>query len=120
MPKKASYNDLKTAIAKGKIEPVYFFYGKEDFLIDEIVELIRAKLFKSEADARANVTIMYGGSGADKTITLGDVLSAASAYGMFAEQKLIVVRDFEKIQKPKKDFQKAIYSALEAYVQNPL
>lgn len=120
MPKKASFNDLSTAVKKGNIEPVYFFYGKEDFLVDELIEMIRAKLFKSEAEARANMSVMYGGSGADKTISLGDVLSAASAYGMFAEQKLVVVRDFDKIQKPKKEFQKAIYGALSDYIRNPL
>lgn len=120
MPKKASFNDLMTSISKGKIEPVYFFYGKEDFLIDELIDLLRAKVFRTKEEARANFTVLFGGTGAEKSISLGDVLSAASAYGMFAEQKMIVVREFDKVQKPKKDFQKSTYNALAEYIKNPL
>lgn len=120
MPKKASFNDLATAIGKGKIEPVYFFYGKEDFLIEELIGMIRAKLFASEEEARANTTVLYGGTGAEKSVSLGDVISAASSYGMFGERRLVVVREFDKIQKPKKEQQKAVYAALAEYVKNPL
>ncbi len=120
MPKKVSFNDLVTAISKGRIEPVYFFYGKEDFLIEELIELLRAKVFRTEEEARANFTVLFGGAGAEKPISLGDILSAASSYGMFAEQKMIVVREFDKVQKPKKDLQKSTYNALAEYVKNPL
>lgn len=120
MPKKASFNDLATAIGKGNIEPVYFFYGKEDFLIDELIALLRAKLFRSEEEARTNATVLYGGTGAEKSVSLGDVISAASAYGMFGERRLIVVRDFDKIPKPKKEQQKSVYAALAAYLKRPL
>ncbi len=120
MPKKASFNDLVTAINKGKIEPVYFFYGKEDFLIEELIELLRAKVFRNKDEAQTNFTVLFGGTGAEKAISLGDILSAASAYGMFAERKMIVVREFDKVQKPKKELQKSTYHALAEYVKNPL
>ncbi|MFN3344984.1 MAG: DNA polymerase III subunit delta [Chloroherpetonaceae bacterium] len=120
MPRKASFNDLVTSISKGKIEPVYFFYGKEDFLMEELIELLRAKVFRTKEEAQANFTVLFGGTGAENSISLGDILSAASAYGMFAEQKMIVVREFDKVQKPKKDLQKSTYQALAEYVKHPL
>ncbi len=120
MPKKVSFNDLVVSISKGNIEPVYFFYGKEDFLIEELIRLLRTKVFRTKEEERANLTVLYGGAGSEKSISLGDILSMASAYSMFAERRMIVVREFDKIPKPKKELQKPTYQALAEYVRNPL
>jgi DNA polymerase III subunit delta len=120
MPKKTSFSELHAAIQKGKLEPVYFFYGKEDFLVDELIAALKSKLFQTPHEAKTNTTVMYGGTGADKTISFGDVISAASEYGMFAEKKLVIVRDFDKIRKPSKEQQKPVYATLARYVESPL
>lgn len=120
MPQKASFNDLVTSISKGKIEPVYFFYGKEDFLIEELIQVLRNAVFRNPKEAQTNLVVFYGGAGSEKPVSLGDILSAASSYGMFAERRMIVVREFDKIQKPKKELQKSTYQALAEYIKNPL
>lgn len=116
MAKKASFNDLETAIKKGNIEPIYFFYGKEDFFIEELIERLKQKLCPTEADLATNYTALYG-----QDISVGDLLSAASSYGMFAERRLVVVKGFERIRKERtKDKLKAQMESLAAFVRSPM
>ncbi len=108
-------DELKKNISAGTILPIYFLYGPESYLKEEVAGLIRTAIFSSESDAACNTHILYGAD-----LTLGELLSKASEYPMFTPKQLIVVRQFEKIKKPStKEQQKQLDDKLGRYLANP-
>ncbi|NTU45146.1 MAG: DNA polymerase III subunit delta [Chlorobiaceae bacterium] len=106
---------LKKSIRAGTIAPVYFLYGPESYLKEEVAEMIKTALFPSESDAAANTHILYG-----PDLTPGELVSKASEYPMFTQKQLIIVRQFEKIKKPPtKELQKQHEEKFSRYMQNP-
>ncbi|MEO0857467.1 MAG: DNA polymerase III subunit delta, partial [Bacteroidota bacterium] len=54
-----SYDDLATAFRHGNFQPLYFFYGEEGFLIDELQTLlVEHALQPHERDF--NLDLVYG------------------------------------------------------------
>lgn len=116
MPVKASFNDLETAIRKKRFQPVYFFYGQEDFLVEELVGLLKANVFQGADEVNLNYTQLYG-----QDHSLGDVVSMASEYPMFSERRLVVVRAFDHLRKERtREKQQAQLALFESYLNNPL
>ncbi len=108
-------SDLKKQIAAGKVAPVYFFYGPESWLKEELTARLRAALFPSENEASLNTLVLYG-----PDVTLGEILSAASVYPMFTEKKLVVVRQFDKLKKATgKEQVKQQEESLSKYLADP-
>lgn len=108
-------SDLKKQIAAGKVAPVYFFYGPESWLKEELTARLRAALFPSENEASLNTLVLYG-----PDVTLGEILSAASVYPMFTEKKLVVVRQFDKLKKAAgKEQVKQQEESLSKYLADP-
>lgn len=106
---------LKKNILAGTISPVYFFYGPESYLKEELSSMISTALFTSESDAISNTHILYG-----PDLTIGELVSKASEYPMFTPKQLIVVRQFEKIKKPTtKELQKQHDEKFSRYTTNP-
>jgi DNA polymerase-3 subunit delta len=91
MKTRTSDAELRNDLKKGIVEPVYFLYGEEDFLVDEAVELILSAAI-NETERKFNLDVVYG-SDADA----GSVLTMASTFPMLADRRVIVVRDFEKL-----------------------
>ncbi|NTW48553.1 MAG: DNA polymerase III subunit delta [Chlorobiales bacterium] len=116
MSLKASFGDLETAIRKKRFEPVYFFYGQEEFLVEELIGLLKANVFRAADEVDLNYTQLYG-----HDHTLGDVVSSASEYPMFSEQRLVVVRAFDHLRKERtKEKQQAQLALFASYLKNPL
>ncbi len=116
MAKRISLSDLDTLLRQKKIEPVYFFYGEEDFLIEETLEALKTVLFKDELEQATNTVVLYGAE-----TSLGAIVSASSEYSMFSERRLVVVRQFEKVRKEAtKEKQAAHLAEFAQYLQNPL
>jgi DNA polymerase-3 subunit delta len=114
--KRVSLSDLDTLLRKKKIEPVYFFYGEEDFLIEETLEALKAVLFKDEVEQATSTVVLYGAE-----TTLGAIVSAASEHSMFAARRLVIVRQFEKLRKEStKEKQAAHLTEFAQYLRNPL
>lgn len=106
---------LKKHIRAGTIAPIYLLYGPENFLKEEVVEMIKTAIFPSESDAACNTQVFYG-----PDLTIGDLLSKASEYPMFSEKQLIIVRQFDKIKKTTtKELQKQHSEKLNRYVEKP-
>ncbi len=84
-----SYGDLANAFRQGHFQPLYFFYGGEGFLMDELQALlIEHSLQPHERDF--NLEIIHG-----PEATTPDVLSICSALPMMAERRVVIVRNFE-------------------------
>ncbi|ARM31541.1 DNA polymerase III subunit delta [Prosthecochloris sp. HL-130-GSB] len=106
---------LRKDISAGKIKPVYFLYGPESFLKEELAGLVKTRAFDSTEEADLNTTILYG-----QDITLGEIVSRASEFPMFTERKLLIVRHADKIRKagsPK--LQKQHIEQFARYCSNP-
>lgn len=106
---------LRKNIASGSIVPVYFFHGDESFLKEEMISLLKRHMFTGAEDAAMNTTVLYG-----QDVTLGEIVSKASGFPMFAERKLLVVRQFGKHRKvASKDLQKQHREQFLKYIAHP-
>jgi DNA polymerase-3 subunit delta len=106
---------LKKNILAGAISPLYFFYGPESYLKEELAGMIKTAIFPSENDAAGNTHILYA-----PDLTLGELVSKASEYPMFSPKQLLIVRQFEKIKKlPTKELQKQHEEKFSRYITSP-
>ncbi len=87
----ASFDDLTTAFRHGNFRPLYFFYGEETFLMDELQALlIEHALQPHERDF--NLELLHG-----PEAQVADVLARCAAYPMMAERRVIIIRGFESL-----------------------
>ncbi len=77
-------------IRNHKFAPLYFFYGQEDFLIDEVADALVANAVDS-ASRQFNLDIIHGNDIEGK-----DIVSLASSFPMMGERRVVIVRDFER------------------------
>ncbi|MEL7169037.1 MAG: DNA polymerase III subunit delta [Bacteroidota bacterium] len=87
-----SYDDLATAFRHGNFQPLYFFYGEEGFLIDELQTLlVEHALQPHERDF--NLDLVYGAES-----DVQRALALCASFPVMAQRRVVVVRDFEKLQ----------------------
>jgi DNA polymerase-3 subunit delta len=86
-----SYEDAERSIRQKKFSPVYLFYGEEDFLIQEMLDLIIDKAVDSSTQS-FNLDILHGSD-----VDARDVVSLASAFPMMAEYRVVVVKEFDRL-----------------------
>ncbi len=87
-------------LKKGKLAPIYYFFGEDSFSLDSALSSVEAAidpLLSSEFDK----SVFYG---EDKP--LGEVLDLATAFPFGSEKKIIIFKQFEKVKdkKPLKDY----------------
>jgi len=88
MPDDRSPEDLLRTLQKGRLDPVYLFYGPGEFLMERILDRIKALV--PEGTRELNLEIVYGGeTGPDK------ILEHARTLPFLAERRLIIVRRTE-------------------------
>ena len=93
-----------SSVKKKNFAPMYFFYGEEDFLIEECIDAI----IESGADPAMkefNLDILQGNEVDGKKIA-----AVASAYPMMTERRVVIVKDFDRVSG--KDL-------FEPYIENP-
>jgi DNA polymerase III subunit delta len=96
----AFYSSLK----KNNFAPIYFFYGEENFLIEECVDaLVEHSVDPSKKEF--NFDVLQGSEIDGKRI-----VAIASSYPMMADRRVVIVKDFERVTA--KEF-------LEPYIENP-
>lgn len=87
-----TFEQLITAFRHANFKPLYFFYGEERFLAEELQTVLReTALAPHERDF--NLDIIYGNESDAQT-----VLALCSAYPVMAERRLVIVRDFENLK----------------------
>ena len=88
----AAFDDLATAFRHGTFAPLYFFYGEEGFLIDELQRLaVEHALQPHERDF--NLDVVFG-----PEATAPQVLAQCAQFPMMAARRLVVVRGFERLE----------------------
>ena len=90
-----TYQQLLEDFAKKKFEPVYFLYGEEDFLVDDVVDALIASALDASSKS-FDLDLLYG-----TETDARNVVERASAFPMIAPMRVVVVREFDKL--PSKD-----------------
>jgi DNA polymerase-3 subunit delta len=90
--KKPTYEQIETALKHRNFSPLYFLYGVEHFLIDRLQQLIIAGGLEAH-ERDFNLDIVYGSDA-----NAQQVLALCSSFPVMAERRVVVVRDFEKVQ----------------------
>ncbi len=86
-----SFDDLAVAFRHGNVKPLYFFYGDEGFLMDELQALlVEHALQPHERDF--NLDLFHGPDADAKA-----VLAACMGYPVMAQRRVVIVRSFEKL-----------------------
>jgi DNA polymerase-3 subunit delta len=87
-----TYEQLETAFRHGNFKPLYFLYGQERFLIEELERMVIDRaLAPHERDF--NLDIVYGAE-AEASAVLG----LCTSYPVMANRRVVVVRSFEKLK----------------------
>ena len=87
-----TYDQLDTAFRHRNFKPLYFLYGEETFLMDELQQvLIEHALAPHERDF--NLDLVYGSEAEVRA-----VLGLCGAFPMMAERRVVVVRSFEQLK----------------------
>jgi DNA polymerase III subunit delta len=102
---------LLADIQAGKLAPVYFLHGEEEYYIDRVSSLIEEKALQpSEKDF--NQHILFG-----KDQSMASVLQTARKFPMFAERQLVIVKEAQEL----KDLTKEVGEKLMLnYLDSPL
>ena len=92
MAKRDAYEQLDTAFRHRNFKPLYFLYGTERFLMDELQETLRTHAL-AEHERDFNFDLVYGAE-----TDAAAVLGLCASYPMMAEQRVVIVRDFDKLK----------------------
>jgi len=87
-------------LKKGKLAPIYYFFGEDSFSLDSALSSVEAAV-EPLLSSEFNREVFYG-----EDRSLGDVLNLAAAFPFGSEKKIIVFKQFEKVKdkKPLKNY----------------
>lgn len=83
--------ELHSEFKRKKFKPLYFFYGEEDFLVEETIDLL-IKEAVDDSWKSFNLDCFYGSEAEAR-----EVVGIAASYPMMAERRVVVLREVEKI-----------------------
>ena len=96
--------ELRTQIRKRAFHPVYYFYGEEDYLIEQEARVL-ADAALGDGDASFNLNLFW----ATET-KAQEIIAAANAFPFLSEKRVVIVRDADRLLGE---------DVAAAYVQNP-
>lgn len=103
-----SYIKVRNAIDNGDIAPVYFFYGTETYLMEDLIDALKAKV----TDDVTTYSLLE--------VPIEDVIEDAETFSFFGDKKLIVAKDFFAVTSEKREEKVQHHlPALETYLSNP-
>jgi DNA polymerase-3 subunit delta len=85
-----SLEELKSSIQNKKFKPLYYFFGEEDYLIDELTKLI-VKNSMDESTKSFNLDVIDANS-----VNAKELVALASSYPMMSDRRVIIVRDVNR------------------------
>ncbi len=102
-----NYPEFQKLAKERQVHPAYFFCGAEDYLMDQCLAGLEKAAFADAASREFNYDLFYGGQ-----TDAGKILDTANAYPMFAELRMVVVKDVQKLAPSGLD-------ALAAFLEKP-
>jgi DNA polymerase III subunit delta len=91
------YQDFIKNILSEKISPVYFFYGDENYLIDEGVGKIEKK-YVTKNSASFNRDVFYG-----EESDASQIVITALSVPMLAPKRVVIVKNFQRLSQQGKE-----------------
>ena len=88
-----NYENILNFTKQGKIYPVYLFYGKENYLKEDILKKLRNRLI-DPAYRELNYKVFYG-----EKLSINEVINDLETLPLISEHKLVVIKEAEKINK---------------------
>ena len=88
-----NYENVINLTKQEKIYPVYLFYGKENYLKEDISKKLRNRLI-DPAYRELNYKVFYG-----DRLSINEVLNDLETLPMISKHKLLVIKEAEKINK---------------------
>ncbi len=86
------YHDLIASIKQGKIFPLYLFYGEEEYLMQEALNLIIKKVV--EPGARDfNFNVLYC-----RDTPASEIVSLSQTLPFMSEKRLVIAKDFDALK----------------------
>jgi len=85
------YETFLKNLAAGKTAPIYFFFGEENFLLEEAIDKILNK-YVTPGTAHFNRDILYA-----EEVTGAQIVNIATSYPMMAEYRVVVVKNIERL-----------------------
>lgn len=89
---KLTHEDIIRNVRAGKIAPVYYLMGDEDYYIDQLSEFLVSTLLQPE-EKDFNLDILYGAE-----CSMHQVVELAQAYPMMAERRVVLVREAQMLR----------------------
>ena len=89
MPKDLFADDVIKSLQKGKLGPLYLFYGPGEFQMEKLLDRIKGSLIP-EGVRDFNAEVFYGGESES-----GEILQHALTMPFLADRRLIIVRRTE-------------------------
>lgn len=86
------YKRLRTAFKHENFEPLYFFYGEEQFLISELQSLLIDRALEPH-EHDFNLDLVYG-----TETDANEVLALCAGYPAMAQRRVVVVREFQQLE----------------------
>lgn len=102
-PKGITHETIVRDVRAGKIAPVYYLMGEEDYYIDKLSDFLVNNLLKPE-EKDFNLDIVYGAE-----TTTDVVVDLARAYPMMADRRVVLVREAQAMRQ---------LDGLEAYLKH--
>jgi DNA polymerase-3 subunit delta len=88
-----NYENMLNLTKQEKIYPVYLFYGKENYLKEDILKKLRNRLI--DPDYRElNYKVFYG-----EKLSINEVINDLYTLPLISKHKLVVIKEAEKINK---------------------
>lgn len=102
--KKFDVGQFVSSFKRKQFAPLYFFYGEETLLIEEVVDALIEHAI-DPAMREFNLDVLHGNETDGKKI-----VSLASAYPMMSDRRVVIVKEFERVNGKE---------AFEAYAERP-
>ena len=88
-----NYENMLNLTKQEKIYPVYLFYGKENYLKEDISKKLRNRLI-DPVYRELNYKVFYG-----EKLSINEVINDLETLPLMSEHKLVVIKEAEKINK---------------------
>ena len=103
--------DLDKQISSGKIRTLYFFYGEEQFLLENKIKAIKSKIIEKDFE-EFNFEKLDG-----KKITADEIESALLSVPVMSEKKMVVVSNTNIFGNAKPQPESGMYTSCSIMIQ---
>jgi DNA polymerase-3 subunit delta len=102
-PEELDYDQFRSRAKERRLDSLYLLVGDEQYLHDRALRLLYGTV--DEASRSFNISVLSVGAdaGNGQQVTAAMVVDAANQYPMMSDRRIVVVRDFEKLNEDQAD-----------------